>query len=326
MNKKITIIVPIYNGRKYLKRCLDSIVGQTFGIANTSVILLNDGSTDDSVEIAKGYAEQFPDSIKVFSHKNMGTAKTRNKGISLAKTKYIMFVDQDDFIDSDYCERFYDAAEATGAVVVAGGFRRTNAKKVFYTRRAEDSTWYQFIHAEAWAKIHRTDFVKKVGAEFFNNAFGEDIPFTMQETLSATKFITIDYAGYNWFVNSGSVTQTVHKDFSNLNLSRLLNKLGNLSNSPLTEYYIFVVALYALMVSSIHISKLEFRKNLDEVFRDFRKVVPSFSGNKFIKTRVEGCPLATYLAVRIFVSFYKKGWYNLLYLLNSTQRWRIIKK
>jgi glycosyltransferase involved in cell wall biosynthesis len=326
MKQQITIIVPMYNGEKYLARCLDSLINQTFGIDKLALILLNDGSSDGTLKIAEQYAKKFPESIKVLSHKNMGTAKTRNKGIGLAKTKYLMFVDQDDFIDSDYCQKFFDAAEATDADVVAGGYRRTNAEKVFYIRRANRSEWYPFVHAEAWAKIHRTEFIKSSKAEFFANIFGEDIPFTLQETLSAKKFTVIDYTGYNWFTNKNSVTQTIHKDFSRLNLPKLLKKLGSMSDSPLADYYIFIVALYAFMVSNIKVSRTEFRQNLDAVFAEFKKVAPDFYGNQFLKNRIDGCPLQTYLAARIFVSSHKKGWYNLLYMLNYVNNRKISSK
>jgi glycosyltransferase involved in cell wall biosynthesis len=326
MTKQISIIVPMYNGEKYLRRCLDSIVGQTFGIEWLVLILLNDGSQDGTLTIAQQYADKFPDSVKVYSHKNMGTARTRNKGLRLARTKYVMFVDQDDYIDKDYCQTFYDTAERLGADVVAGGFRRTNGQKVFYTRRANSTAWYPYVHAEAWAKIHRTDFVKKSGAEFFNNIFGEDIPFTFQETLSMSKFATINYVGYNWFTNEASITHTVHRDFSRLNLPKLLEKLAGMSDLEMAQYYIFIVALYAFMVSNIRVSRQDFHRNLDEVFAEFQKVVPNFAGNKFLKTRINGCPIKTFMAAKIFQSFYKKGWYNLLYILYFVQNRRIMGK
>jgi glycosyltransferase involved in cell wall biosynthesis len=326
MTKQISIIVPMYNGEKYLRRCFDSIIEQSFGIERLVLILLNDGSKDGSLAIAQQYADKFPDAVKVYSHKNMGTARTRNKGLGLVRTKYVMFVDQDDYIDTDYCQTFYDTAERLGADVVAGGFRRTNGQKVFYTRRANNTVWYPSVHAEAWAKIHRTDFVKKSGAEFFHNIFGEDIPFTFQETLSMSKFATIGYVGYNWFTNETSVTRTIHRDFSKLNLPKLLKKLGGMSNSEMAQYYIFIVALYAFMVSNVRVSRQDFRRNLDQVFAEFQKVVPDFAGNKFLKTRIDGCPFKTFMAAKIFQSFHKKGWYNLLYIINFAQHWRIVKK
>jgi glycosyltransferase involved in cell wall biosynthesis len=326
MEPAITIIIPIYNGAKYLARCLDSITAQTFGIDNLRLLLLNDGSTDDSLKIAETYAKKFPSSIKVFSHKNMGAAKTRNKGLSLVETRYTMFVDQDDFIDRDYCQKFYEAADTSDADVVAGGFRRTNGEKVFYTRPANRSTWYPFVHMETWAKIHKTEFIKKTGAQFFDNVFGEDIPFSVQEILSNPRYAVIDYVGYNWFVNDDSLTKTVHRDFSKLNLAKLLDKLGDLSNSELAEYHILVVALYGFMVGNVNSNRQEFQQNLKEIFREIVKVAPNFDDNKFIKNRVDGCPLGTYLVVRIFVSFYKKAWYDLLYILYLAQRRKVNRK
>ena len=96
---KISVIVPVYNTEKYLKKCLDSIVNQTY--QELEVIIVNDGSTDNSQEIIDEYVKKFPDKIKGFKKKNGGLSSARNYGISKAGGDYIAFVDSDDYIDTN---------------------------------------------------------------------------------------------------------------------------------------------------------------------------------------------------------------------------------
>lgn len=98
----ISIIVPVYNTGKNLKKCLDSIINQT--MQNFEIIIINDGSTDDSEEIINKYLEKNKDKITYISKGNEGVAKARNLGIKLAKSDYILFVDSDDYIDKKLIE------------------------------------------------------------------------------------------------------------------------------------------------------------------------------------------------------------------------------
>ena len=97
-NVEVSIVVPIYNVEKYLRRCLDSLVNQTF--RDIEVIALNNGSTDNSLSILNGYANR-DKRIKVIDNNNLGVSEARNIGIREAKGKYIVFVDSDDWINVD---------------------------------------------------------------------------------------------------------------------------------------------------------------------------------------------------------------------------------
>lgn len=105
---KVSVIVPIYNSEKYLKRCLDSLIGQT--LDDIEIILINDGSTDNSEGIIQEYVEKYKDKIKYISQKNSGQAVARNIGIKVATGEYIAFVDSDDYIEKDTYEILYNKA------------------------------------------------------------------------------------------------------------------------------------------------------------------------------------------------------------------------
>lgn len=114
---KISVIVPVYNTEKYLSRCLDSILAQT--LRNIEIIILNDGSTDQSADIINRYKNS-DSRIKAFSHENRGLGPTRNRGIEIAKGEYLAFVDSDDYIMSDALENLYNCAISNQADVVVG--------------------------------------------------------------------------------------------------------------------------------------------------------------------------------------------------------------
>ena len=109
MNKpKISVIVPVYNVDRYLEICIDSLINQTYD--NLEIILINDGSTDDSKLICEKYLK-LDKRIKLINQKNKGVSSARNNGIRNSSGEYIVFVDSDDWVDLDYFERLYNAAK-----------------------------------------------------------------------------------------------------------------------------------------------------------------------------------------------------------------------
>lgn len=95
MEEKLSIIIPVYNDEKYLKRCLDSIINLDY--QNLEIILVDDGSTDDSLAIMTDYAAQ-DERVKAISQQNLGVSVARNTGLAQATGNYIMFVDADDYV------------------------------------------------------------------------------------------------------------------------------------------------------------------------------------------------------------------------------------
>ncbi len=114
---KISTIIPVYNTSKYLKKCIDSIINQSIGFQNIELIMINDGSTDNSEQIIKEYQSRY-DNIKYIYQKNSGQASARNKGLDIATGEYISFVDSDDWIDQDmYVELYHSAISANYDIV-----------------------------------------------------------------------------------------------------------------------------------------------------------------------------------------------------------------
>ena len=105
---KFSVIIPVYNSEKYLKECLDSLVNQTF--KDFEIICINDGSTDNSKKLLEEYANK-DDRINVYSQENQGVGAARNYGMTLAKGKYINFLDSDDILSANALKSAYEFLE-----------------------------------------------------------------------------------------------------------------------------------------------------------------------------------------------------------------------
>lgn len=123
---KISIIVPVYNVEKYLAKCLDSLVNQTY--QNIEILVVNDGSTDDSGKIINDFSVKFPEKIKSFYKKNDGLSDARNVGIDNATGDYIGFVDSDDYVLETMFEEMLDLAEQHSAEMVICNIQKVDEK------------------------------------------------------------------------------------------------------------------------------------------------------------------------------------------------------
>lgn len=117
MDPLISVLVPVYNVEKYLPRCLDSVVTQTY--ANLEIILVDDGSTDDSGAICDAYAKE-DCRVRVIHTVNRGVAAARNRLLDEAKGEYIMFVDSDDYVNTEAIRVLYDRLVLDGSEMAVG--------------------------------------------------------------------------------------------------------------------------------------------------------------------------------------------------------------
>lgn len=136
MKRKVSVIIPVYNAESTLKRCLDSVGTQTY--TNLEFLLINDGSTDNSLEICQAYAAKDP-RIAVHTQKNAGPSAARNNAIDMATGDYLTFVDSDDYIEPDMIERMVAAAEEHAVDMVICNYYEelgTAVKRHHYSNRS----------------------------------------------------------------------------------------------------------------------------------------------------------------------------------------------
>ena len=116
MKIKVSVIIPVYNTEDYLRECIESLVNQT--LREIEILIVNDGSTDSSLEIMKEFKNKYPNIIKIFDKVNGGQASARNYALPFAQGEYLGFVDSDDWVDSTMYEEMYEKAEKEDADIV----------------------------------------------------------------------------------------------------------------------------------------------------------------------------------------------------------------
>jgi len=319
---EVSVIVPVYNGAKHLRRCIDSVFN--CGFESIEILLLNDGSTDSSLSILMEYESSHPGKARVFSHKNMGVARTRNRGVELARGRYILFLDQDDWFDKDYIITFYDAIDKTGSDVVVGGYKRIDAKgRTVLKRLLSGKGYYRYITVSAWAKIHRTAFLKENGIEFFDNNIGEDVVFCAHEAILSDKFSFVPYIGYNWYLNEESVSETEYKGFrESVGLFTFLEKMGGFEyeDDRVREYFIVKSALYYLMHSGRASTPEKYREVYVEIMGWVAARYPGFEKNYFLNRGLPGESFKVRLAVFLLIRIHCFSWIRLFAALYCKDR------
>lgn len=169
MQPKISIIVPCYKVENYLPRCLDSLMTQTLG--DIEVVCVNDGSPDQCIDILRDYETRYPGKIVVIDKPNEGVWIGRRDGIRIAQGEFIGFIDSDDYVEPDYCEKLYACATRNNADIAVCGFCRqdVNTGKIISTEMANVRTPFDISETPArllelngapWNKIFRTELLK----------------------------------------------------------------------------------------------------------------------------------------------------------------------
>jgi glycosyltransferase involved in cell wall biosynthesis len=213
-NKKISIIVPVYNAEKYLNRCINSLIRQTY--SNIEIILINDGSVDNSPNICIQYAKE-NHRINVLHTENKGVSNARNIGIHNASGEYLMFCDSDDWVEENWCEEFIKAAnEYKNKYFFICGFNHIDSMNNCNKRKRysfSDNEVYSRISKHnllklnnkwllqtLWNKIFVTSIVKENNIKFNKTiSLGEDCVFIL-DYLSCCKkdFLIINATLYNY--------------------------------------------------------------------------------------------------------------------------------
>lgn len=212
---KVSIIVPVYNVEKYLARCIDSCINQS--LFDIEIICVNDGSTDNSLNILEQYKKLDP-RIRIINKENGGLSSARNAGIKEVRGKYILFADSDDFLSSIAAETLYNHAEKNDNDMVI--FDYINAEKNKYTcitimeinkdwlqknqifnieTCSED--FYNKIPVPAWCKIYKTDLLKNNNIFFDEGLIFEDVAF-FSKVYTKAKRISYIKQPYYFYTSS----------------------------------------------------------------------------------------------------------------------------
>lgn len=281
--EKISIIVPVYKVEKYLPRCVESIINQTY--KNLEIILVDDGSPDNCGKLCDEYAQK-DERIKVIHKPNGGLSAARNSGINISTGDYIAFIDSDDWISEDYCETLYHGIVDTNSDIsiidynvvneedkitnpVDANSENTGLTSITYENEniIKELLLQKNIKNFVWRMLYR----KNVICNFLEGVNYEDMFFTLQVLMNVQKVVYTKKRCYNYLQRGGSITATI----SEKNLTDFIKAVKNRfeiiskSYSELTAYNVYALFESTVGLSTKYIIAETQYENVNEVIQEF---------------------------------------------------------
>lgn len=225
---QLSVIVPCYQVASYLDRCMKTLTEQTIGIEQMEIILIDDGSDDDTFEVCKAWEKRFPEQIMIIGlAENQRQGYCRNLGMQKAHGKYVAFVDADDWIEADMYEKMIAIAEQTRCDLVECGCSRDKEMTTYGNDNPERSTGRQdrlvcirseeersrmiaanLLKTYVVTKLYRRSFLEQHEIHFAEHMIYEDVFFIGLLNISVSKIGFLEQRMYHYFINPNSVSLT----------------------------------------------------------------------------------------------------------------------
>lgn len=291
MKPLISIIVPIYNTESYLEKCLDSLVNQT--LKNIEIILINDGSLDNSEKIIKKYLKKYSDKIVYYKKENEGQGVARNYAIKLARGEYLTFVDSDDFVEETMLEELYKKAKDESSDIVA-------CTKVYVVKSetltissslfdvSDPYRKYILNNSGPVGKIIKREIIQNNNLYFPNLRAYEDIAIVPLWGLYAKKISYIDKPFYYYIIHEGS---TMKQLIYNEKLTHIYSSLDNLyikfkllSGDKYYSELEWIYIEHLLHAASLRFYKFKKTDEIHKINCIMKEKFPNWFKNKYYKT------------------------------------------
>lgn len=299
---KVSVIVPVYNVEQYLNKSLDSLVNQT--LDDIEIILVNDGSTDKSLDIIKNYYEKHQDKIKYYTKENGGMSDARNYGLNKACGDYIAFVDSDDYIEKDMLNKMYQKAKEADYDIV---FCDTNIiypdntilkeselkKDIKSLTLSDKKDLILNCYPVVWNKIYKKSFLDTVKFEddglFKKGVWFEDVRMLYKMIPFLNNCGYVNEAFYNYIQHPKSITYIYSERLYDV-LSNLDNIIEFFKSEKLYDdykdvlEYVYVSYYFATFIKRLSKSKDKkvFNKGYKEVKDKVKDAFPEYKSNKYI--------------------------------------------
>lgn len=310
MEEIITIIIPCYNAEQYIDRCMSSLEGQTIGMQNLQIILIDDASTDATIEKMMVWQLKYPYQVTILrNQKNSRQGTCRNLGLQRAKGEYIAFLDVDDWVEPDMYEKLYTVAKITQCEVVQCACSR-DEKEIYWTKLKEKYTGKMdrlieidtdedrgrmiasnLLGTYVVTKLYQRDFIEKYQLRFPENLLFEDIYWMGLLNCYASRIGMVEERLYHYYMNPTSVSRVrnrkqnrdiceVNRQLWNTYKERMLLNTGfakALEYEMLCTYYLTTAKMIFLRYDEIPYDMFY------EMQRDCLEMLPDYAANPYIE-------------------------------------------
>lgn len=316
-NILLSLIIPVYNSQQTLAYCLDSILNQSY--TGYEIVIVNDGSIDDSQQIIEQYAAQYPSIIKFVTKVNSGLGDARNLGIANATGQYIGFVDSDDFVESNYFTVIEKILKSQEPDLLIFSYKRVYKRKPSFLEKRYSFSKYEIVekivnidsHPQiicqtenaVWIKIIKRDIVGE-NQKFLNSLTGtEDFDVSLKWYLKAEKIIFSKEQLYNYVIQNNSLntsTKNIADFFLVIKSVCKEYQLQGKFESCYSELEILFIK--HLLISNMRRMKSSTMKNKQALFLALRAELmvyfPNFNSNLYLKQE------PFYIRLAVFLSYY----------------------
>lgn len=298
---KTSIIVPVYNVKEYLKKCVDSILAQTEN--DFELLLIDDGSTDESGTLCDTLAET-DKRIRVIHQQNQGLGGARNTGIDAAQGDWLLLVDSDDWIEPETLEKALSTAKATSADMVVFDFRSVSMQgdtlQTFDSGLPKNTALSLTEHKDilltspcAWNKLYKAKLFKDSGIRYPSRVWYEDIRTTLKLMTAANSIAAADYVGYNYLQRPGSIMNNINLKRNTEIIEAFEDLLPYFRENGLFEEYrdelCYLTAYHEYFTASVRVLRAEkadkalARNKLLPSFKSFlTESFPNYRENKYL--------------------------------------------
>ena len=322
--RKAEVIVPVYNAEQYLRQCLDSLTAQDYG--NYHITLVDDCSPDRSMEIAREYADRYPEKIRLTQNaENIGQGRSRMKAVYETDAEYILFVDSDDYIAPDYISTYMRESEEDYDIVIGGFIKDINGEKKPF--EIADSEYTLLLYSVACCKAFRREYLTKNKIDFSDSRKGEDIYFSVLCYCHKPKYKIIEYKGYYYRLNPASTTKSMNYEngFEKIVADMFAEAREVVPAESLTEemgrkveYCYIANAVNALAVYGHGCGRKRMKEKLGYIEKDLAAYYPNYMKNRDLRFfRPEGVSLKIRAGVGAFYWSGKMHMRNVLFSLIS---------
>jgi len=290
MKTKVSIIVPVYNVEQYLEKCLESLVNQT--LKDIEIILINDGSPDNSEKIIKKYQKKYQDKIVYIKKENEGQGEARNWALKIAKGEYVTFVDSDDYINTKMLEVLYQKAKKENADIVATtkNIEITEEKEIikqYNICNKEEYKNYILNNSGPWGKLIKKEIITKNNLYFPKLRAYEDVSVVPLWGMYANKIVFVDEPFYCYLIREGStMKQTQYNEkLTHIyeSLDKLYIKTKEHSKNKYNQELEWIYIEHLLHAASLRFLKFNKIDEIKHIVLIMKERFPNWNKNEYYK-------------------------------------------
>lgn len=323
---KLSIVLPVYNTEKYVRRCLESIFANDF--QDFELILINNNSQDNSEQILLEFKEKYSDKVVYIKREDSDISEARNLGIEKARGKYITFIDSDDYIEKDTLELMVKKIESENFDVVACDVKLVyeDGEKVntissgyeqdlFHKNRIRETmlVYYPVM----WNKVYKTEIIKSVS--FTKGVWYEDMEYLLRLYPAINSIGAVKKSLYNYLQRKNSITYTYNDKLYDI-INNMENVINYYKEKGIYDEYKdeleYLYARYAFMTFPKRLAKCKnkekYNKGIEFAFNKVKEYFPNYKKNKYLKVMgVKG----------IYIKYFNKFWANVNYMVQNGKKY-----